>query len=588
MAYKFLVFFLTFFTLKVYAIERQRSMAKEFPFLAAAENYVKNPSCIKNIADITDAGGALSRNTSNSLTQEADCQLDNTVANAVKWEVDTLPNILDGQNCEGRVSYTGTASDVWALEFEVDGTDVIQDLDLVNTASGKTNTVAFNYPCPVGSTIFMEIDGQGGPAGNTNVAGVYFGPETNIGSAETNPVYVAASVTGAQSVPTSTLVRPNYVASLNKGGAWDDSAKEFACPDDDIYYVEARISYSANSAGNRDVRILKNAAIIYYEVQTAESVGPTPLTVSGLIDCSVGDIIHIETAQASGGNLGFPTDSRQNTLSIIKASEEVSEVFKVGAPGQDLTEYTANPSTGSFNGSATRYEGYQCGDNGIKVQIVGSQSSSGANGSGTYFFSLPTNYEFASEYPDGATVGHGYLFNGTDRAQCTALKAGASTNQFFLSCVYDAGEGAWGSSFFGLSNAALEWGIVIDANVTAGSPCPRTAMPLLKNAVTTSSAGVERIERAKLTLSGTSNPVITSQSGDWLTSCVRSGVGNYNCTITSGKFSADPSCSIIGNNTAPNQFRMGAGTTSFNFIASNGAVVQDINEVVMIMCMGPN
>jgi hypothetical protein len=111
--------------------------------------------------------------------------------------------------------------------------------------------------------------------------------------------------------------------------------------------------------------------------------------------------------------------------------------------------------------------------------------------------------------------------------------------------------------------------------------------PILVGSVNSNSSGAERIERARLTFSGSSAPVIASQSGTWLTGCTRAGTGDYDCAVAAGIFSATPSCNIIGNNTAPNMFRMSGGTANLDILSSNGASAQDITETGMLICMGP-
>src|SRR5258708_5595387 len=64
--------------------------------------------------------------------------------------------------------------------------------------------------------------------------------------------------------------------------------------------------------------------------------------------------------------------------------------------------------------------------------------------------------------------------------------------------------------------------------------------------VYSSSTGQDRLERAKIANNGTTAS-ITSQSGNWLTSVSRTGLGTVQLTLTTA-FSAIPTCTCTGFN----------------------------------------
>ncbi len=67
------------------------------------------------------------------------------------------------------------------------------------------------------------------------------------------------------------------------------------------------------------------------------------------------------------------------------------------------------------------------------------------------------------------------------------------------------------------------------------------SFPLLVGSVTSNSLGLERIERALISLSGCA---ITSQSGTWVASTTNNATGDCTLNLTSGIFSATPSCFV--------------------------------------------
>ena len=68
-----------------------------------------------------------------------------------------------------------------------------------------------------------------------------------------------------------------------------------------------------------------------------------------------------------------------------------------------------------------------------------------------------------------------------------------------------------------------------------------TPAPLIKNSVTSNSSGVERIERAHFTNTGSC--AVETQSGVWIASVSDPGTGQCAITFSSGIFSAKPACS---------------------------------------------
>lgn len=112
--------------------------------------------------------------------------------------------------------------------------------------------------------------------------------------------------------------------------------------------------------------------------------------------------------------------------------------------------------------------------------------------------------------------------------------------------------------------------------------------PLIKNAVVSNSNGVERLERVKISCSGSAS--ITSQSGTWVSSIGNISAGACAITMTSGIFSATPSCVTVASTTSggdPIVFSLNvASATSMTADCSDLTGSDCGNFVADIICMG--
>jgi hypothetical protein len=113
-------------------------------------------------------------------------------------------------------------------------------------------------------------------------------------------------------------------------------------------------------------------------------------------------------------------------------------------------------------------------------------------------------------------------------------------------------------------------------------------MPLLLNTVTSSSSGVEVVNRLFVTNSGT--PTISKQSGSWVSSLTDNGTGDTTVNVTAGTFSDVPSCTC---NALENVANPGVICT-FKTISSSalrvytaGVAPSALDRDFNIICMGP-
>jgi len=111
--------------------------------------------------------------------------------------------------------------------------------------------------------------------------------------------------------------------------------------------------------------------------------------------------------------------------------------------------------------------------------------------------------------------------------------------------------------------------------------------PVIIGSVTSNSTGAERVERAHLVNNG-STCVVSSQSGSFMSGCVRNALGDVTATITSGLFSSTPVC--VGTATSGSSAvfvrTSTLSTTAVQFITNISAgTASDAN--LDLICMGP-
>jgi len=130
-------------------------------------------------------------------------------------------------------------------------------------------------------------------------------------------------------------------------------------------------------------------------------------------------------------------------------------------------------------------------------------------------------------------------------------------------------------------SAAIQWTIS-----QLDSPTPT---PYYMGNVSSTTSGMEHVERVSSTPSCTSSPcAITSQSGSWVTSITRNSVGNYTVNIASGEFSAAPTCTVTLSPNGSAFFVLSEATTStslsFNTVSQSPA---NADNGFFVICMGP-
>ena len=136
--------------------------------------------------------------------------------------------------------------------------------------------------------------------------------------------------------------------------------------------------------------------------------------------------------------------------------------------------------------------------------------------------------------------------------------------------------------------AASGFTYTLSARVPIAGWVANQRAPTLIGSVTSGSTNAERIERAKITNSGT--PTISSQSGSWISSLTDNGTGDTTINITSGMFSAAPTCVATGVRSSfavPLSFETTISTSAIRVrtFDTSGSGAADL--AFEIICMGP-
>lgn len=125
------------------------------------------------------------------------------------------------------------------------------------------------------------------------------------------------------------------------------------------------------------------------------------------------------------------------------------------------------------------------------------------------------------------------------------------------------------------------------AGTWATSPSEVSLSPLPNASVASNSGGLERIERASITNSGT--PAVSTQSGAWISSVSDTAVGRFTLNIPAGIFSAAPVCVCVSvlNSSGVDCQVWQATTTTAVVLSTHNAAGAEADFDTQVICMGP-
>jgi hypothetical protein len=439
------------------------------------------------------------------------------------------------------------------------------------------------------------------------VDSVYLGKATNIGSVAQPEMVLQVRRSGSdQSISTTSNVKAQLNSIiLDVYNEYDPTTNyRFTAKRAGNYLVQASLDLDASVTGSHVIRIFKNGTEQIYCANVSYTESYLVNRTECIVPLAIGDYIEIFSQALSDSSYAiYNSGASQITISRLPTTSE--QVFRVGAPGQGWTAYTptiTHTSGGITNQTTTGY--WRCEGSTLRGFIRTTFSNASAAFDGLRY-SLPSGFTIdTTAAPIDSSVGNALLLDTGNVSvpstvsviSSTALVVGYIRTGTTLDASPVKGIAISNSLPFTFNNTDTI-SINYTVPVTANSPCPAAPMPLLKHAVTTSSEGVERIERVRFGGSSelsscTSSPcTIYSQSGNWVSSITRNAVGSYTINFVSGIFSAPPSCTCLANQPGLDDAVCGGApnnSTSTKVINTrNSTSAYRVDTTVEVICMGP-
>lgn len=596
MAYKILFFLLSFNVMAASVGVIRGQFAPQLS-KGGVPSYFVNPICERNDQGVTDADAIAACVSSGGLSDAGTSWRIDADASGEKavWTWTTYPKRLEGGNCVIGGTYTGDFAN-----YEV---NVIQNsvtLVTANATGSDFPTVTGKQPFEVSficgsdnaNLVTVEVEATDNAAGQLDLIWEQGGENTNIGSAAQPEVVVRASgnPTGGLNGTTATIWGTE---GLDTYGIYNNSTGIITAQKAGEYCWKAAIKVDGTSALDNFLLLSaeKNGAIVPGEhfVRAPGAVSSLPVQSNGCVDLAAGDTLEFVTDTNISGAAFL--GGEENYLVITRFPSASEQVFKVGAPYSELTAFTV---VSTVTTSATHTGNAVCIGGGL-AQVNYFTTFGGANTQGFLEYDLPTGLTFNTSkllttngsyrqfhargsFLDAATAVFGltasYVDSNTIRASVegaalTYVNYGSFDTSANIPVVIANGDG-------------LNLSVIIPVN-----ECPRTSTGLFKNAVTTSSEGVIRMESAVLACSGT--PSIVKQNGSWVASGSQNAAGDCSWTLASG-FSSYPVCTCTVRNSGSFNCNIHSvpTTSTLRLFTYNTTTGVGADVEAHVQCMGPN
>jgi len=535
--------------------------AQQFLNADAPRNYILNSGAERNVLNITNASSIATQTTSVPLEGDASYSINATATSQlVVFLGAALQSGLLGGNCEAKFTYSGDAS-LYTAYATLNGVRVSDIGTLQNIASGS-QPVSINFLCGVSTTdVASVVIASTGDGAIIKVDSVYIGAATNVGSGSQASVYGSGVYTGIAS------------CTWPRTGAGSNS---FAIPAADADCSAMAVTGRITAPGTRLPQIIATDApsgryVIYasfaFQKAGASDSANYALLSDGTTESGntqwypgtaqinapttlVGDFNYtsagtrtwsIQTKQdVTSNTAGIDNGGTDRKLSFTVLYFPNSEqVLRIGAPYIAPTAYTPTITGG---GTVT-------GNSATAQCVAGMLYMQGRFTTGT-----PTAVEARISLPPG--------FTSADSGQIPLLRqvGGMSTQVASASSVQTLIEpsvtyltaGLQNASFAGVTkrNGSDLWAATNPVSwfatvpVTPDSLCASVSMPLVRNAVTTSSTAVAPINWMFGTNNGSVCAISSSSNGTvpWISTPTRGGTGL--CAFVISGYSTRPSCQV--------------------------------------------
>lgn len=611
-------------------------------------NFVINPDAEVNLRGVVASGSTVTRNLSiGPIEGLADfaVTLNNNATDTVTWSLKDRDIILNGQNCEARIQYASTSigSNV-RVQVLQGSTVVVESSPLVNTGSLATVLpVVLNFPCSIsGSTIVLRNATGNTGSSAMRVDSVNYSRATNVGTVAQAESVVRASASLAQSIASGVITQMSF-ASEDYDTYGEFASNVFTAQRAGRYLITCSVLWSASGSTGQAVEIFIRKNGVNQSANRSINDGVAfdlRIQNTDVVSLNVGETADCAFTHNAGAN-------RDITIRFITVSRFPSVSEQVFRPDLlpwrvDASISGANPSIGT--GAQTTYGeisnaslsmtqnagsipvGVPC--SGTNPGTVGALTCSVGSESTGVTFNLPRPGDVlacASFTYVGVTGGTGavepyfQLVETPNNAQTILQEGGARIGasvsnlpfglSFPLRVCGNFRFDSIGQKTIRLFYEQLVSGTVTtsqlnaDGSASAGQrdikwevyPITQAfPAPLLVGSVTSNSAGIERIERARIGWTA-GVPSVTRQSGNWIASLTDSAPGQVIINFVSGIWSSPPDCVCVGEDNTNLTCKKNSDATVSSqalitlrptTVSGVPAAAEDM-AAVSVICMGP-
>jgi hypothetical protein len=594
--------------------------------IVQSKNYVANPFAQKNVSNwtatnvtatrITSAGNKLNGVSSFNLSSATN---GGTFVSAAMATQDDLVG-----NCEASVMFKASSGSSANYTFYIDngsGT-VLASVVLTNESAWKPARI--NYPCATGYK--LGISHQGTATDVIQVGNFYWGSATNVGSvaqaqlvgtitwaatASCNWNHTSASyagfaadtdcptptVTGAVTAP-GTKIPAAVLSSLSAGDYMFKAIGSFQGVDSSTNNPRVAFRFHDGTVAAKGDTMVGTNATAATNTQAYGGV------VEGLFSYTTAQsnvTVNIQSILISGTNTNINVQAIPLTILIYRFPTSSEIAVRADQTAQSWSGYISGVSGGFSMTSATQTD-FSNGTGSPVITTLQSTNftaptlASGPKPGITFTPPAQKTYQICASVPAFNTTADNYflyLIDGASVVQDYTAHTNASANfqSTFKLCGHFSG-GPSSAITAKIQGSSTAGSLSIPSNTnprvvhwTITDITQSTPAPLLVGSVTSNSTGLERVERATIANSGSAS--ITSQSGSWISSVNRSGVGVVDITIASGTFSATPVCSVLGNNSSGQAWTSSAGSSTAIQVTTANTSGAATDKGFYIICMGP-
>lgn len=479
----------------------------------------------------------------------------------------TVPPAYQGKMCQIQFPYRVTSGTVTSQDFLVYLYDVTNSVlitpssnDLVGTQG--TMTCSFTTSQPAGT-----------PANQTYRLGIHIASATNstvnisFDDVEVKPGIMVNTQVQTEWISAGALTITGTTSNPTKGGTITVDKMEYRRVGNSAHIRGEYRQTAAGSAGSGDYLFAMPSGLLIDTTRTTvyttvegsgnyllnSTLGSAAFGTTSNSRNGVGNIVPYSTTQFriagvmlnSGTNAGFGTfvcSAGECSLDLTNMYYTFDFIVPIQGWGtQDAvlpsqTDYgwtTANFTTSDFTGfgtvTAINVQHRRIGDS---MEIKG-LFTAGTTTATEARLNIPGGQTSASTIGTLECAGQ-FLMGGNFAGSANTLVEASKTYiTFGLSGASNTGNAKANGNAFTTGQT-----FSLTAKVPIAGWSSNQRAPTLIGSVTSNSTGAERIERARITNTGT--PTVASQSSSWISSITDNGVGDMTINITSGTFSAVP------------------------------------------------